>query len=437
MRIPIPSKNASLVLLLLLLTHLPGHYFGTIGLFLMFLFQIARNPRIILSSYLKPSYILWLVILFLHIIPYFYYAVSLWPLFLGIFIYLPIFLIPFILTSDIENNEIKSAFYYFVIIQGTVIFSQYMYYVVKSGTFNIFKNVSIGDHLTGTSVGFSSVIAVTFGTIFMILIAEWLYSKKQDKKKMFLLTFSTLVLFIIPGYMAGVLFMLLTFVLFFVISFVKDVFLRFSVKWITLLAFTSTFLITLAGFLFMNTFMMYMYRITSYILLNDPPLKLKAINEAIYNYLPNEFPASLFGVGMGHGASRVSFILSGEYLSRKIPLMPTLKSEYFSKYMMPLWEYRRDNVWIGNIHNGSILNAPFNQFLSFFSEGGILTIVFIFLILMLIIKAVRYSRNEFFLLPTFFLFSLLFIDNWLAFPNYCLLFWLLLIYVNKFKPDLK
>ena len=117
------------------------------------------------------------------------------------------------------------------------------------------------------------------------------------------------------------------------------------------------------------------------------------------------------GLGSGYYSSRVSFILSGEYLWQgEHELLGIQNNKRFDKYLRPLWN---DNIRFNTNLNGTIFQ-PFSSIITIFSEYGLIVFLAFILIMVNLYVRIKMDLGKIYII---FLFGMLFLDNFIEYPR--------------------
>lgn len=117
------------------------------------------------------------------------------------------------------------------------------------------------------------------------------------------------------------------------------------------------------------------------------------------------------GLGSGYYSSRVSFILSGEYLWQgEHELLGIQNNKRFDKYLRPLWN---DNIRFNTNLNGTIFQ-PFSSIITIFSEYGLIALLAFILIMVNLYVRTKMDLGKIFII---FSFGMLFLDNFIEYPR--------------------
>jgi len=138
--------------------------------------------------------------------------------------------------------------------------------------------------------------------------------------------------------------------------------------------------------------------------------KVKAYGTIAEIYSDN--PEYLFcGLGSGYYSSRVSFILSGEYLWQgEHALLGLQHNRRFDHYLRPLWN---DNIRFNNNINGTIFQ-PFSGIVTIFSEYGLIVLLAFIAAMVNLYMRIPIDLGRIFII---FSFGMMFIDNFLEYPR--------------------
>jgi hypothetical protein len=141
--------------------------------------------------------------------------------------------------------------------------------------------------------------------------------------------------------------------------------------------------------------------------------KLK-VYDSIVEIFSNNPEYLLVGLGAGHYSSRVSFILSGEYLTEGIhPLLGFQNNPRFDEYLRPLW----NDSFRFDVHSNNTFYQPFSSILTVISEYGIFIFAYFLLILLRVYNRISLGIGKVFIL---FVAGMLFVDNIIEYPRICL-----------------
>jgi hypothetical protein len=427
----------------LLFSNLPNAFYSIFLLILIFFIRLASSMKLLIHNEWKTIVLLWSIIGLIMGFSFFTHFSSFNNLLWGVISFVPIILIPFLLpfhkvrylnSSDRLINAIKL----FTFVELIVMALQYIALAFQYKTIDIFSatNGAAGDNIGGTTFGFSSVISITLGFVSIIFLDYYLHYKHKKDLLWFLFSFFMMTL---PGYTAGILVYFTSFILFLFGKFVFDLFKRGVVnKRIGIII-----MFVLVGFFAFGCLQIsnifYAVRIFSYLFSTDPPMKVKSIISTIEYSSENIIDVPL-GIGFGNYSSRAAFITGGEYLSNQPAFIPLTPSKYFKKYMFPLYNLETQHQYRGGVAGNSMVNTPFNQFQTIYGEGGIISLLILCIIAAIVFQvSLPYKGSLYFWGLLYFAF-LMFLDNWLSYPNFCLMFWLLILYatssVSVLRPSL-
>jgi hypothetical protein len=418
-----------LLLTLLLTANLPNRYLGYPILALIFLLGACRTKRLKFIREWRTEMLCWSLILVIMVTSFIIHFSSINNLFWGVFTTFPIIAYPFLLSKIKDGDKFIRTLNLFVWIQLIFCIGEFLFSFIQSGTMNFksfFSNLSLGDNLAGTSIGFSSQMAITMGflsLIYLDLILLW------NKRNCVFFLILSVTMMIISGYMGGILMFCLSFLVFLcLIIFIG--FIKARLKPIYIFVTFFLFLSGLALFFYQKDNIKYSTKILNMIFSSNPPVKVKSLNITFCNFAKDHPLDMPFGVGIGNYSSRAAFITGGQYLRPHPSFIAITPSMYFEKYMFPLYNYDTFHHYYGGVVGTSMINAPFLQIQTIFGEGGVLSLVLLAIIIITaFIKGVKTNAVGYPIAIVFF-FLLMFTDNWLAFPTYCLMFWLLLLNIN-------
>lgn len=138
--------------------------------------------------------------------------------------------------------------------------------------------------------------------------------------------------------------------------------------------------------------------------------KLKAYGTIVEIY-SDDPKYLLFGLGSGYYSSRVSFILSGEYLwGGEHSLLGTQNNERFDKHLRPLWN---DDIRFNVFYNNTF-HQPFSSILTIVSEYGVLVLCFFIVVMFRTYKQIKVDVGKLFVV---FAVGMLMLDNFLEYPR--------------------
>jgi hypothetical protein len=166
-----------------------------------------------------------------------------------------------------------------------------------------------------------------------------------------------------------------------------------------------------------------------------PPNRWIGLTRTFVEYPEQEPLKWPFGVGLGNYSSRAAFIVGGDYLRNHPWYIPITPSRYFKKYMSSLYSASSITL-IGALPSSSAINEPFVQYQTLFGEGGVIAIVLVFSAMLIHYRAVLRQRNNIaaiFLL--FFIYGCFWVNNWISFPNFAILYWVSYKYLEVCKSD--
>jgi magnesium-transporting ATPase (P-type) len=135
----------------------------------------------------------------------------------------------------------------------------------------------------------------------------------------------------------------------------------------------------------------------------------------------------LLGTGIGNFSSRASLFLSGQYLDNQL-FFPIVPSEATKELIMSYYSKNNGGMNIFGYDGLSVVNEPFSQYTTMFSEFGLVGFsLFVVWFLSLIYYSIKIKNILLFVVIFFSL--LIFIgNNWLEFVSYISLFFLILKY---------
>jgi hypothetical protein len=435
-RLLIQPKNIDwTIFCFLLFSHLPNAFYSIFLLFLVFALRIAFSFKLSLPKSWKMIEFFWTLIGLIMMFSFFTHFSSFNNLFWGVICFLPIVLIPFLLPFrkyryHQSSYRLINAVKLFTFVEIIVMIVQFVKLAFQFKTIDIFTatNGAAGDLITGT-VGFSSVISVTLGYISIVFLNYYLNYKYKRDAIWFLISFIGMIL---PAYTAGTFVYVLSFVLFLLGRFIVDIFKSGIINKRTgiLIALLIVSICIIVYSQMSN--ILYAQRIISFVFF-DPPNKIKAISSTFEYSKENVWDIPL-GVGFGNYSSRAAFITSGEYLANQPKFIPVTRSKYFEKYMFPLFNKESQNKIISSSFGNSMINAPFNQFQTVYGEGGLISLSILCILLAFVFKIKVPYSNNLHRLGLIYLILLMFCDNWLSYPSFCFIFWLLLLDIYTYVP---
>lgn len=429
------KDNSSLYILIILLSsHLPNIYVSLFALIPFVLLQVWEFNHIPLNNFFKNLLYIWIVLLTFSTLVGLLNLSSFNNIIWGLFTYIYWIIIPIIFSyHKISFDNIHTALKWFIRIEFITVLLQIVNQMIVNKTLFVTSNMDLGDHLGGTSWSFSSILATSMGIINLIYLS---HSLPQPKRLLYFkeqLVLSFLLLFL-TGYMAGIavyfaciaIFITVTSIYFFVTHF----FLIKSYIYFIVAGLISLFFL----FIVASNYFIYLDSMSDLIInSNQFVLKIELyIN--IFKYIVSEFPQSLFGVGLGNGASRASFIVSGEYIrNSSIPISIT-PSNFYNQYLHPLMQQRNHFDFVAGVSTNSMANAPFSQYAAFITEFGLIGFIiwvgsYLYFGLSLILK-----QNWLYLLPLVYIFLLQSVDNWAAYPSFIVFYWLTFLCGMLKKP---
>jgi len=415
------------LLIILLLVNSPNPYLGSVIIYgISFFYLISNRFKLQLSDFeiqiLKVLFGIWLVMLVSFLLHY----SSMNNLFWGVLTFSVVLVFP-IIIKEMPVSDIIRVFKYFVIVQLIFMLIQYISLVFRLGTLNVYEvtHGSAGDIIAGTSIGFSSVIAVTLFLISFIFLQHAKFDRKSYSWAAL-----AFILACLPSYIAAVGVAFIAILLYFGLKLGKDFFLRFKVSKV----FWFLLPMIALGLLFMLSQwanVIYAVNIMSAILSNAPPNKVIAYHDILASF-PSKYPLDYFlGVGFGNYSSRAAFIVGGDYFPQQPWFIPATPSIYYNEFMHPLYNLSMHDRIIGNVVGTSMINAPFSQIITFIGEGGIISLLLFFLLMYKCF--LNFIRMNMIVIALLFFVGIMFLDNWLAFPSVGVMFWLLIIYGENIK----
>lgn len=402
---------------------MPNPYFGTITAFIFFILTLVKRFKLYVKPELKKIIICWVLILFFPVISFFIFYSNLNNLFWYLFTTSPILIFPFVLYN-VKMKLLIANLIKFTQIELLLFTIQYILLVFKYRNINPFvSDISAGDLLSGTSIGFSSLMAVTMSLICLFFMDLYLLTKN----KIYLL-YGTMcfLMMVLTGYMAGITLFFTSTLVFFFFSLIFD-FVKFKINKIKLGIVFSVFISVIVIAIQMQSNFIYTTNVLVRIFSASPPLKIQSFIVTFSDFIKENPGAIISGIGGGNYCSRAAFITGGQYLQPSNPwYIPITPSKYYIRYMYPLFEKRLKFKTIGNVSSQSMINTPFSQYQTIFAEGGVLSLIVLIILIILCFKIYFLNNRKLYAIAILYTFSLLIIDNWLEFPNYSILFWIII-----------
>lgn len=138
--------------------------------------------------------------------------------------------------------------------------------------------------------------------------------------------------------------------------------------------------------------------------------KVKAF-KTIVEIFEKEPAYLMFGLGSGYYSSRISYILSGEYLWQgEHPLLGIQNNKRFDTYLRPLWN---DDIRF-NIYLNSTMYQPFSGVLTIISEYGLIVFSVFIVLLFNTYKKIKMPIGKVFVI---FISGMLILDNFIEYPR--------------------
>jgi len=398
-------------------------YPGMIMVLVLFVLEIVRRKNLRIFKGWKLILGCWAGIGLTMCISFYTHFSSFNNLFWGMFTYTPILLYPILMSRKVAEKSFVNALKVFVAVQIPFYTLQYLSLAVAYKTINIFAaNSGAGDSLQGSVMGFSSIISVTMAFVTLLLLYPYRSVPLRNRIYYAIISF---ILMVLTGYMTGVLLFICSIGVYVVIRFLTQmILLRLNKKLVGLIVTLCFGALVLVIIEWSNV--LYTFELLSIITKKVEFVKAKAV-EVTFNEFSKEIGTGIVaGVGAGNYSSRASFITDGIYLERQPSYIPVTPSYFHQKYMAPFLEIQKKSGWVGGLHTRSTINAPFCQLITIYGEGGLISLGALLIIAVLSLRKANRRGLDAFMIGIFFWFSLLLVDNWLAFPTYSLCFWLLL-----------
>lgn len=411
------------LLTLMLLANSPNTYTATLMLSLAITFEAVRRKKILVDRELKPYMYSWLGIGIIMTISFLLNYSSINNYSWGIFTNIHMVLIPVILYK-LNYCKLKKTMKVFTVVQFCFFTVQYIIQVIRFNQINIFNaTISAGDALAGTSIGFSSVMAVTMGCMFLFFLSA--YYRDRIKNDIVYASIC-MILSVLTGYMAGILALCIAIVICLTLRIVKCIgkmrLSKGALVTMILAGGCATLLIRLQykNMLYVNHIVGKMSSRTHLLQLG----KVAGLN-ATFVKMPAKYPNKVIaGVGLGNYSSRAAFITGGEYLRPHPAFISITPSKYFKEFMYPIYNYSTFGAILGGIIGTSMINAPFNQFQTIFGEGGGISLAVV-IFMLLILCTIAWQSNPFLFIAVIFMSLLLMLDNWLSYPSYGIMLWII------------
>ncbi|SFU45915.1 hypothetical protein SAMN04487941_0898 [Pontibacter akesuensis] len=282
------------------------------------------------------------------------------------FLVLLFWIIAFIAFCEIENfikqndfQTINATINCYFFINFIFVVQQLISIIIYSGSLNPFNaSASHGDMIMGIYSNSSiNMIVMGFYAIYFFY--------KRSLGKLFIALFC----FLMTGYMSGLLILLVALTMFFFL-FEK----RISLKIYSILIIIS---IIVFYYFFSRENYDYALGYINRALAFDAkmPFKLKSYIQT-YHYWTDSAANFIFGAGPGNFSSRVTFVVSGDYVGW-YPESLSYVSKSFAKNHFWIWNYDFNNPW-DNINNAA--NQPFSAYNQIIGEYGLIGLIaFIFL----------------------------------------------------------
>ena len=418
-------ENSSLYLLIVLLsTHLPNIYVSLFALIPFVLLQLFEFNNLPINKHFRTLFNIWLLLLLSSSIVGLFKISSINNIFWGLFTYAYWILVPITLSYHKHSfNSIHTAIKWFIRIELFTVLLQIINQMIINKTIFVTNNMDLGDHLGGTSWSFSSILATSMGIINLIYLCHSLPKPKRllYYKEQLLLSF---LLLFLTGYMAGIAIYFTCIAFFIIMSSIYFLITKMILIKSYLYFIISGFFALVFLFIMASKYFIYLNTLTDLIINSDHFVLKIELYINVIKYIISEFPNSLVGVGLGNGASRASFIVSGEYIrNNSIPILIS-PSEFYNQYLHPLMQQRNHFDYVAGVSTDSMANAPFSQYAAFITEFGIIGFTiwigsYLYFGFHLVL-----NKQWLFLLPLLYIFSLQSIDNWAAYPSFIALYWL-------------
>ncbi|MBL0320590.1 MAG: hypothetical protein IPP74_15040 [Alphaproteobacteria bacterium] len=341
----------------------------------------------------------------------------------------------FALSVMLDKDDILSGLKLFIIVESGVLMAQYLILAVKFGTIFVFSAYAgAGDALGGTLFGFSSPLAVSL----MMISLYFLFIRYSDNSvKNSLLYAAAAALFsTFPGMMSAVAVFCLTVALVFVAFSVRELFLM-EISRLTLFVIPVTFASLGILVFFLGENIEYMGNIFLLMLnFDNPPIKILAIQK-YYQMIASNYSYLWVGSGLGNFTSRAGAMVSGQYFEHQPFFVSITPSTEMSKFILPFWNRGMFNEMVGGSIGNSMINEPFNLHLSVLAECGILG--FLIWETSQLIAAFRSlaSNNRSYFAILVFSFGIFFTNDWLAYPNFALVLFMLAKASSRFRSQIE
>ncbi|NLK53553.1 MAG: hypothetical protein GX293_01630 [Bacteroidales bacterium] len=417
------------VFFLILSCNMPNPYIGTVAAGLFLCFVAMTRLRIHHRTEWDQINFCWFLIFIIPVLSFLANFSHLNNLFWYVFTTVPILIYPAVL-SNVPYENVLNSFKKFVLLELAVFSTQYMWLAVKFRTLNpLAVDLSAGDFIAGTSVGYSSLMSVTMAFLTLFFLDHYFFTKKRAG---LVYSFLCFMMMILTGYMAGIVLFFISIILNF-ISNISYSMVRLKLSKLQMILSITMLLAFSVLCMQMSSNVIYASKVIIKIFSASPPLKVQSYIVTFSDFLKENPEQSILGVGGGNYSSRAAFMTGGQYLQPSNPwYVPVTPSRFYNRYMSPLFEKRFLYKTIGNVSSRSMINTPFSQIQTIFSEGGLLSLIILFALSIMCIRIYLRKMSRMYLIAIILFFSLLLIDNWLAFPNFAFLFWVTLFF-NDFS----
>lgn len=427
------------IFLLLIFTNLANDYIGTIfgAVFLVgFVMKKALHKGMssecsVAAEYKKQIIPLYIMVLVM-VLSFFIFYSYLQNLAIGLFTLSAFFIFPFILNSNLDLKRLSRTFKFFILIEGVLFLYQYVEVAIRFGNWNVFSRIqSLGDFFVGTSNN-AHQISITFALISLFFLNQYFEKKNKNSLLWFLISF---IMFSLPSFTAAFIVYICMVIIILLLKIIKKFSVRIKDSYAKNKGVRGKGLGLASPLIFIVMTLIILFTFQKVIDYGISQIKQTYQNQmssrkvvGIYNTIhyfskeSNIIP--LIGVGIGNYSSRAGLICSGEYLTTEVSWLKPTPSEYTLKYITPLWN--RVITRLG-ASDGTI-NQPFNQYQTLYGEGGLigLSLFVYFLISLYRYKNKQCKGSYLHLSVIMFSVGIMLADNWLEYPNFAFMFWLLI-----------
>ncbi|WP_417842808.1 hypothetical protein [Thalassospira sp.] len=303
---------------------------------------------------------------------------------------------------------------------------QYIKVAISSSSLNIFsQNQSAGDQISGTLIGFSTPISITFFLISFCFIRKFITERKTKDA---IWSTLTMTLGFLPG--AASIF----FCLFGAIGIITLFYVAKNLKKKQTYVFIAVLPVIIAGVFIQGKNVDYGVRLLSKFDDNNIPIKA-LMYYRIFNIAIPSGDITPLGVGGGNFSSRAALTVSGEYLLKQPSFIPVTPSYYTQKYITDIYSKNNYGTFVNGFDGGSMVNEPFSEYITIFTEGGLISLILFLAVFFFIIMFSIRKNDPILLLMIFFSFLVLFTNNWVEYIEFSSSFFLVLSYLIRCETN--